>query len=353
VNTCPEYKPPFPWFGGKSRVAELVWSRFGEVRNYIEPFFGSGAVLFRRPGGAQGVETVNDADGFVANFWRAVQQAPDEVAQWADWPVNENDLHARHVWLSERRDNLAPRLEADPDFYDSKIAGWWVWGICSWIGGGWCGDSGAGPWTVQDGPYGPELRKGNAGRGVSRRLPHLHAGMGVSRQLPHLGDAGMGVSRPGGDLAAYMQSLCNRLRGVRVCCGDWSRVCGFTPTVKLAPLTAVFLDPPYSAEAGRDMGCYHGDEGTVAHQVREWCLERGGDERLRVALCGYEGEHEALEGAGWECVPWKARGGYANLGNGRGRVNAGRERIWFSPHCVKQEEAGLLEWKEGTTETRR
>jgi len=27
-------KAPFPWFGGKSRVADLVWDRFGNVPNY-------------------------------------------------------------------------------------------------------------------------------------------------------------------------------------------------------------------------------------------------------------------------------------------------------------------------------
>jgi hypothetical protein len=28
-------KAPFPWFGGKSRVAEIVWDRFGDVPNYV------------------------------------------------------------------------------------------------------------------------------------------------------------------------------------------------------------------------------------------------------------------------------------------------------------------------------
>lgn len=40
---------PFPYFGGKSRVADLVWSRFGDVKNYVEPFCGSCAVLLKRP----------------------------------------------------------------------------------------------------------------------------------------------------------------------------------------------------------------------------------------------------------------------------------------------------------------
>lgn len=44
-----ELKAPFPWFGGKSRAADLVWSRFGDVQNYVEPFAGSLAVLLARP----------------------------------------------------------------------------------------------------------------------------------------------------------------------------------------------------------------------------------------------------------------------------------------------------------------
>ena len=41
-------KAPFPWFGGKSRVAHLGWDRIGNVPNYVEPFFGSGAVVSAR-----------------------------------------------------------------------------------------------------------------------------------------------------------------------------------------------------------------------------------------------------------------------------------------------------------------
>src|SRR5690606_27363744 len=129
---------------------------------------------------------VNDKDGFISNFWRAVQADPDAVAHYADWPVIENDLHARHAWLVSQREQLTERLEGDPEFYDAQIAGWWLWGICSWIGGGWC--SGRGPWQVIDGRL---VHIGNAGRGINRKLPHLgDAGQGINRQLPHLGNAG-------------------------------------------------------------------------------------------------------------------------------------------------------------------
>ena len=163
-------KSPYPYFGGKSKVANIVWDRLGNVQNYVEPFFGSGAVLLARPHEPK-VETVNDMDCFLTNFWRALQNNPDGVAEWADSPVNECDLHSRHRWLCAQ-DGFVAKMRSDPDYFDVKVAGWWVWGLSCWIGDGWC-----------------DLKKG----AMSRR-PHLgDAGNGVHRgSIPHLGDAGQG-----------------------------------------------------------------------------------------------------------------------------------------------------------------
>lgn len=41
--------PPYIWFGGKRKVAPLVWQALGDTAHYIEPFFGGGSVwLLRR-----------------------------------------------------------------------------------------------------------------------------------------------------------------------------------------------------------------------------------------------------------------------------------------------------------------
>ena len=319
-------RAPFPWFGGKSRVAAEVWARFGDVPNLVEPFFGSGAVLLARPDAhdwSRRIETVNDIDGFVANFWRAVRADPDAVAHHADWPVSECDMHARHAWLVGRREDITRRLEGDPAWYDARVAGWWVWGLCCWIGSGWC--IGDGPWRVVEG----ELLR--VGGGVRRNLPHLgDAGQGVHRKLPHLGDAGRGVAEAStAHLREIMARLADRLRRVRVCCGDWSRVLGETPTVRLGT-TAVFLDPPYSrAERTGDLYAADAD---VSAAVRAWAVARGDDPRYRIALCGYGGEHDMPDG--WTAHAWKAKGGYGSQGDGRGRANAARETVWFSPHCL-------------------
>jgi hypothetical protein len=278
-------------------------------------------MLMLRPAPFGGVETVNDADGFIANFWRAVKHDPEAVAAHADRPVNENDLHAIHVRLKDGRALLTARLEGDPDYFDPMIAGWWAWGQCCWIASGWCAEGRRGPWGVADDEEG------------FRQLVRLgDAGQGVNRKLVHLGDAGQGVNRQRvNDLVDYFAGLRDRLRRVRVCCGDWSRVCGPTPTVKQG-LTAVFLDPPYADTAKRSDRLYAKDSLSVAHAVREWAIEHGDDPRLLIALCGYAGEHEMP--ASWTEWAWKARGGYGARSKAHDNPNARRERIWFSPHCL-------------------
>lgn len=414
-----QLRAPFPFFGGKSRVAHLVWAAFGDVANFVEPFAGSLAVLLGRPS-APRIETVNDLDCYVANFWRATQLAPDEVAKWADWPVNEIDLHARHRWLVDQAE-FRERMRSDPEYFDARVAGWWVWGICQWIGGGWCAESNwnsevrlahgskakhatsrpnlqpqgvhrKGEFTATHQKR-PSLGKG--GRGIARTsadwsvTPNLggsrgaagsgiHAS-GLPKKMPFLsagsGDvAGVhskGVTAPRGRLTAtesrrpelkvshgvhskmvkmdrgtnsrmqgpvfaWMNALAERLRRVRVCCGDWKRVLGPSATTHIG-VTGVFLDPPYLADF-RDPSLYGTESADVAHAVREWAIEHGNDKKLRIALCGYEGEHEMPKS--WQCVAWKASGGYAAAAGNH--ENSAKERIWFSPHCGRARDQGSL-----------
>lgn len=319
--------PPYIWFGGKRKVAGIVWDALGDVDNYVEPFFGGGSVWLLRPHSPR-LETINDYDGFVSNFWRAVQHDPDGVADAMDWPVNEIDLEARHCWLCRMPDKeeFLERMKHDPDHYDVKRAAWWCWGLNVWIASGWC-----------EGEYYPDK-------------PGESRGVGIHRKRPHLGNSGVGIHRLGNVastgtdagachdrrewLRAWMRSICDRLRKVRVCCGDWARICTDGATAH-GTIVGVFLDPPYSAEADRKNSLYRCEDLSIAHRVRDWCAERTGNPRYRIALCGYAGEHDALEAMGWRVHAWKTVGGFANFGvQERGKANTGRERIWFSPSCI-------------------
>ena len=190
IETGEELRAPFPWFGGKSGAAEMIWRRLGaDAGTFCEPFLGSAAVFLRRPATFDGWVTLNDLDGLLVNFWRSVALFPEETAGAACAPVFEADLHARHLALVMARERLTGRLMADADYCEPRLAGWWAWGACVWIGSGWC--AGDGPWRLAPDAEGvPVLvRYRDGGTGVNRQLPHLgNGGRGVNRKLPHLGN---------------------------------------------------------------------------------------------------------------------------------------------------------------------
>jgi len=392
LKTKTPLKSPFPYFGGKSKVADLVWRRLGNVDNYNEPFAGSLAVLMRRPEVGK-IETVNDKNHFLANFWRAIKSDPDLVAEFADSPVNEADLHARHQWLVS--DPFVGPLANDPEFYCAKVAGWWVWGKCCWIGAGWCDglrptegmnmpEIGRSRGVVSQSKQIPDLSgdSGAFGRGVNSSAGHNKRPVlrtkGSQRECvsygrPQLGDAfdiGRGVNSNGRIgtceerrkwLAEWMSRLSDRLRLVRVCYGDWHRICDSKTTMYRLGITGSFIDPPYAKNVkrcvqwrnhlqsnasepeeqkstNRSSKLYSGDDNQdidrLVAEVNVWCQRWGQNDSVRIALCGYEGEHDNLVEMGWNVESWKAQAGYGN--RNEKNQNKNRERIWFSPACLNE-----------------
>lgn len=65
--------------GSKWSMADWIISHFPEHQTYLEPFFGSGAVLFSKQ--RSQLETVNDLDGEVVNLFRVIRERPEELAQ--------------------------------------------------------------------------------------------------------------------------------------------------------------------------------------------------------------------------------------------------------------------------------
>jgi site-specific DNA-adenine methylase len=399
---------PFPYFGGKSKIAKLVWQFLGDVEHYVEPFVGSAAVLLGRPLNVtgpltvllnkpypNGTETINDADPYIVNFWRAVKYAPEEVAYWANNPVFEIDLLARHLWLvNEGRERLL-RVQGDPEYYDPKVAGWWAWGLSCWIGAGFC--SGNGPWYSIDGKLThkseisvdkeesgvvkKKVHLENTGQGVNKQLVHLgNAGKGVNKQLVHLGDAGQGVNRKrihlidagvgvnrkrvhlmnagigvnkksifsignseeeqgefistrlGEDkLIKWFNVLAERLRYVRIVCGDWSRVVT-RGALDYGREVGIFLDPPYTKNLRHEVLYNKEADGDLNKQVEQWCKENQDNPRYRIVLAGYEGEYDL---PGWKIVAWKANRAFGTSRGDTANVeNRGKERLWISPNCV-------------------
>jgi hypothetical protein len=302
---------PFPYFGGKRSIVDEVWQCLGRPLQYIEPFCGSASMLLAAPVPAS-LEVIGDQNFYIANFWRCIKYQPEATYVEQDYPVSHVDLDARHRWLTDptRTQRLREQL-ADSEWPgDARIAGWWVWGQCAWIGSGWC----------------DAKHVSNAGRGVQSQVPHVSdAGMGVQSQVPHVSDAGPGVLpyRGNAGVRDWFCTLAARLERVRVIHGDWTRTLnhhyGDTET-------AVFLDPPYLAYEK-----VYGHGGAVASEVAAWAREHG---HLRVALCGLEGDYDM---PGWEVMEW-SRG--KKTYNGGDTTDA--ERIWFSPACIRGGRQRLL-----------
>jgi DNA adenine methylase len=326
-------KAPFPYMGGKSRIAPVVWEALGDCASYIEPFFGSGAVLLNRPGWHKGTwEIANDLNGFLANVWRSLQFSPDETARWCDWPTNHADMEARRQELIKVENKLVTGLLSDPEWHDPKMAGYWLYVAGLWIGSGMTTASKIPHLTHNRGAASkiPHLARN---RGAASQRPHLTGNQGVASQIPHLtGNQGVaGVQDPyNTGLWAWFREISERLRYVRVVVGEWDRVLGGNWQDGNG-LVGIFLDPPYSHE-GRWEDLYHHDSMTVGKDVEAYCLKRGDDPNYRIVVAGYDGEYKSLEAASWRKIKWKAGGGYGN--QSEGNENCKLERLWLSPHCL-------------------
>lgn len=70
---------PFRWYGGKYSHLDFILPQLPKTEQYIEPFGGSAAVLINRE--ASPVETYNDIDGDVVNFFKVLRENRDELLE--------------------------------------------------------------------------------------------------------------------------------------------------------------------------------------------------------------------------------------------------------------------------------
>lgn len=271
----------------------------GDVAHYIEPFGGSMAVLLMRPTEPQ-LETVNDLNHHLINFWRAAQADPEAVARHAVNPLSEADLYARNKALVETTAAFQEKVLNDPRFYDVETAGWWVWGQSTLIGRPFAHD-------------------------ICKKMPSL---------LP------MGVNSKGLNVELTLRGLADRLRRVRILCGDWKRCLGPTAIgvnkAQRLDSVGVFLDPPY---VDGDFSYQKGaDSASIWNEVRDWAIKYGGVKHIRIVLAGYEDGREMPEG--WTRLSWDGHGGLGRKSKGLNANNA-REVLWTSPHCLQAQ--GLSE----------
>lgn len=64
--------------GSKWRMSDLIISQMPKHKTYLEPFFGSGAVYFSKK--PSKIETINDLDDKVYNFFKVCRDNPEQLA---------------------------------------------------------------------------------------------------------------------------------------------------------------------------------------------------------------------------------------------------------------------------------
>lgn len=86
-------RPALRYYGGKWRLAPWIISFFPEHKNYVEPCGGAASVLLQKP--RSPLETYNDLDGNVVNFFRVLRDQPDELIRkirLTPWARDEYEL---------------------------------------------------------------------------------------------------------------------------------------------------------------------------------------------------------------------------------------------------------------------
>ena len=104
--------------GAKWSMAQWIIYHFPVHHSYLEPFFGSGAVLFTKE--RSPIETVNDLDGDVVNLFEWIRKDPERLAHAIYWTPYAREVYDR-AWAAQR-------TEKDPfqravDFYARMMMG--------------------------------------------------------------------------------------------------------------------------------------------------------------------------------------------------------------------------------------
>lgn len=300
-------KPAWPYFGAKTAATETIWRLLGDPPLYVEPFCGTCAALLGRPGWRPGLrrsEIVNDANGLLVNTLRAIRYRPSIVLRHVGTQINEIDMHARQAKLAQvDTGGLRAWLEASPTTCDPVLAGWWLACACDAIGK----PIPPGPWTVQDG----HLANTGGDSGIARAIPSVNRRSAIRTE----------------DGRQRVYAIAERLSAVNILAGDWRRA--VAPSITSRHTTSlsdcgILLDPPYTT--GTNLYA-HGDD-TISAQVEQWCLTEAPD-GWRIIVCGYAGDHHALEQAGWAVHQGAASGsGYSHT------AARSRETLWASPACA-------------------
>jgi DNA adenine methylase len=273
-------RSPFPWFGGKQKLADTILALFPEHNVYVEVFGGGASVLLSKAPGK--LDVYNDADDGLVNFFRCLRDRPDELV-----PLLELTPYARAEWELARTTWKA----IDDDIERARL--WYVIVAGSFAG-----------FAARD--------NGDAGRGWGgERLGRMHLSRAASTA----------------NRVDNIWRFVERLRLVQIDNLDWRRCLDRYDD----PDALFYIDPPYVPETRRAGGYLH--ELTADDHAE--LIERVLALRGVAIVSGYE--HELY-------APLVERGGFVRHEFGvwstaaRGSKGQARDRrvevVWASPRAA-------------------
>jgi DNA adenine methylase len=221
----------FGWYGGKYSHLNWLLPLLPSSHHYCEPFAGSAAVLLNRA--PSPVETYNDMDGDVANFFRVLREQGEELTRQIALTPFSREEFARAL----RRSEDASALERARRFF---------------------------------------VRARQVRTGLAQT-----ASLGRWANCKHTSRAGMSgaVSRWLGSVDA-LPEIARRLLRVQIENRPAVEVIGLYDD----PSTLFYCDPPYPHETRGDSKAYGYEMSDAAHESLAELLRRV---RGKVALSGY------------------------------------------------------------------
>jgi DNA adenine methylase len=279
-NSTARSRTPLTYYGGKQALARQIVPLMPEHRVYLEPFCGGAAILFAKERAER--ETINDADGRVMAFWRALRDRPDELAAAvAATPYGRAEWRASRVAGDDEDIEAARRLlvNVDQSFSRSRQS-----------------------WSV-----------------------------------PCIGD-GRGRWQPGSweNLPPKLVAAATRLQGVALEHGD---ALDLIPKWDRAD-AVIYIDPPYTGplRTAPTKGYDVDDDGTLWTRLVDVLLEV---QHAAVILSGYPcDEAERLD---WRMVPLRMKRTVQSR-DGEALPEA-PEVVWLSPNIREPIPAAAQLWK--------
>lgn len=268
-------RTPLTYYGGKQGLSRQIVPLFPPHRIYLEPFAGGAATLFAKPRAER--ETLNDLDGTVMRFWRALRDRPDELAS-----AVATTPYGRQEWREARDHDAEDDVEA-----------------------------------------------------ARRLLVEVDQSFSRSRRSwspPCLGD-GRGRWQPGSwmNLPPKLLAVATRLQGVALESGD---AIDLIPKWDL-PDSLIYCDPPYTgplrlrgkgaSAGGSHPGYRHDDDGALWTRLVDALLEV---RHAAVILSGYPCEE--ADRLGWRSVDLRMKRTVQSRAGDS--LPDAPETLWLSPN---------------------